>query len=205
MGSSSILDIIGSFLVAGLLFLMGLRLNAGANETTAVYNDNLTLQRNMTSLVGLLEQDFRRIGYCQNWRKIPDPSKSVRIAEANRLRFLTDINNNGNLDSITYYLGPPSELTSTPNPRDCYLYRQVNAQTPQRINFGVSQFNLRYYDALNDSIQFPITDPRRVFFMEVSVAMETAFPYKQEYTNDPSAYQTFWKQIRLVTKNLRNR
>lgn len=205
MGSSSLLDIIGSFIVAGLLFLMGLRLNAAANETTATYNDNLTLQRNVTTLVGLLDQDFRRIGYCKNWRKIPDPSKAIRIAEANKLRFWTDVNNDGILDSVTYYLGSPSELTDTPNPRDCYLYRQLNAQTPQRINFGVTQFSLRYYDSMNDTIAFPIADPRKVYFMEISVAMETAFPYKQEYINNPSAYQTFWKQIRLVTKNLRNR
>lgn len=82
-------------------------------------------------------------------------------------------------------------LTDTPNPRDCYFYRQINTQTPQRITFGVTQFNLRYYDALNDTIPFPITDPRKVFFMEVSIALETAFPYKQEYMNDPSSYQTF--------------
>ncbi len=205
MGSSSLMDIIGSFIVAGTLLLMGLRLNAAGNETTATYNDNLTLQRNVTSLVALLEQDFRRIGYCKDWRKIPDPSKAVRIAEPTRLRFWTDVDNDGNLDSVTYYIGSPTELPETPNPRDCYLYRQVNTQTPLKINFGVTQFNLKYYDALNDSISFPITDPRKVFFMEVSVAMETAFPYKQEYTNDPSAYQTFWRQMRLVTKNLRNR
>jgi len=205
MGSSSMLDIIGSFIVAGMLLLMGLRLNAQANETSAVYHDNLMLQQNMTTLVSLMGQDFRRIGYCRDWRKIPDPSRSIRIAEPGRLRFWTDVDNDGALDSITYYLGPPSELADTPSPRDCYFYRQVNTQTPQRINFGVTHFILRYYNALNDSIPFPITDPRKVFFMEVSIALETAFPYKQEYTNDPSAYQTIWKQIRLVTKNLRNR
>jgi hypothetical protein len=205
MGSSSMLDIIGSFLVGGLLLIMGLRLNASASETSAVYSSNYILQKNITALVGILEEDFRKIGYCKDWRKIPDPSRSIRIADSTRLRFWTDIGNDGTLDSITYYLGPPSELLDTPNPRDCYLYRQENAQTPLRMNLGVTRFSLKYYDALNDSLPFPITDPRGVYYMEISVALETAVPYKQEYDYDPSAYQVFWRQIRLVTKNLRNR
>lgn len=205
MGSSSMMDIIGSMLVGGILFLMALRLNAGANETSAVYNSNYLLQSNMTTLVGIVEDDFRKIGYCKDWRKIPDPSKALRIADSTRLRFWTDIGNDGTLDSVTYYLGPTSELTDSPNPRDRYLYRQVNNNTPQSMNLGVTQFSLRYYDALNTLIPFPVSDPRGIYFMEISMAVETAFPYKQEYVNDPSAYQAFFKQLRLVTKNLRNR
>ena len=199
------LDMIGSFLIAGVLLLMGLRLNAGAIETSKVYSDSYIMQKNMTALVGILEEDFRKIGYCKNWRKIPDPSRAIRIADSTRLRFWTDIGNDGTLDSITYFLGSPNELSSTPNPKDCYLYRQENSQTAQRMNLGVTQFSLHYYDAMNDMIPFPISDPRGVYFMEISIEVESAFPYKQEYMNDPSAYQVFWKQIRLVTKNLRNR
>lgn len=205
MGSSTMLDMIGSFLIAGILLVMGLRLNAGAIETSKVYSDSYIMQKNMTALVGILEEDFRKIGYCKNWRKIPDPSRAIRIADSTRLRFWTDIGNDGTLDSITYYLGSSSELSTTPNPRDCYLYRQENNQTAQRMNLGVTQFSMRYYDAMNDMIAFPISDPRGVYFMEISIEVESAYPYKQEYMNDPSAYQVFWKQIRLVTKNLRNR
>ncbi len=205
MGSSTILDIIGSFLVGGVLLLMGLQLNASANEVTLVYNGNAILQQNLTALVDILETDFRKIGYCKDWTKIADPSLSIRIADSNRIRFLTDINNDGTVDSITYYLGPTSELASTPNPNDRYLYRVVNNGAPFPMNLGVTQFSFLYFDALNDTIPFPVADPRLVYFMQVSVAIQSAFPYKQEYMNDPSQYEVFWKQIRLVTQNLRNR
>lgn len=205
MGSSSLLDIIGSSLVGGLLFIMGLRLNASANETSAVYSTNYILQKNMTALVGILEEDFRKIGYCKDWKKIPDPSRAIRTADSTTIRFWTDIGNDGTLDSITYYIGQASELASTPNPWDCYIYRQENNETALRMNLGVTRFSVKYYDALNDPLPFPITDPRGVYFMEITVAVESAAPYKQEYTYDPSAYQVFWKQIRLVTKNLKNR
>ncbi len=196
---------IGSFFVAGMLLLMGLQLNASANEVTLVYNGNAILQQNLTSLVDILETDFRKIGYCKDWTKISDPSQSIRIADSNRIRFLTDVDNNGTLDSVTYYLGPTSELASTPNPYDRYLYRVVNNGTPFPMNLGVTQFSFLYFDAENDTVPFPVTDPRIVYSMQVSVAIQSAAPYKQEYLNDPSQYEVFWKQIRLVTQNLRNR
>jgi hypothetical protein len=199
------IDMIGSFVVAGVLLIMGLQLNASANEVTLVYNGNAILQENLTTLVEILETDFRKIGYCKDWTKIPDPSLSIRIADSNRIRFLTDVGNDGTLDSITYYIGPTSELTSTPNPFDRYIYRQINNQTPFPMNLGVTQFSLKYFDTENDSIPFPVADPRLVYYMQVSVAIESAVPYKQEYMNDPSQYDVFWKQIRLVTQNLRNR
>ncbi len=196
---------IGSFVVAGLLIIMGLQLNASANEVTLVYNGNAILQQNLTTLVDILETDFRKIGYCKDWTKIADPSLSIRIADSNRIRFLTDVGNDGTLDSITYYLGPTSELASTPNPYDRYLYRVVNNGTPFGMNLGMTQFSFLYFDAESDTIPFPVTDPRKVYTMQVSVAIQSAAPYKQQYMNDPSQYEVFWKQIRLVTQNLRNR
>ena len=210
------LDIVGSFIVGGALLVMALRLNAQASEATALYGGNYILQTNMTALIDILEFEFRKIGYCKDWKKVADPTKSIRVAELNRIRFLTDIptstnpNNvgfygDGNVDSITYWVGPASELTSTPNPFDKYLYRQVNNGTTEKLNLGLTQFQFSYFDAMNDPLPFPITDARKVYLMQVSVAVQTAMPYKQEYVKDSSAYDVFWKQIRLVTKNLKNR
>jgi type II secretory pathway component PulJ len=205
MGSSTMLDMIGSFFMGGILLLMALRLNASGMETSRVYNQNLILQQNITTLVMMLEGDFRKIGYCKDWRKIPDPSKSIRIADSSRFRFWTDYDNNGTLDSITYYIGPTSQLLDTPNPRDRYLYRQLNNTAAQRMNLGVTQFSLRYRDAENDPITFPVADPRLVAYMEINVAVETQTPYEQDYMQDTTQYQVYWRQLRLLTKNLRNR
>ncbi len=205
MGASTMMDMIGSFVVGGMLFLMALRLNASAVEESSVYNGNLILQENMTTTVNLIETDFRKIGYCRNWRLIPDPSLSIRIADSNRLRFWTDLGDNGTLDSLTYYLGPTSELNDTPNPRDRFLYRQEGANPPQRMSLGITQFQLRYRDAEDSVIAFPVPDPRAINSLELSIAIESSAPLTQQYMNDTSQYQVFWRQIRLVTKNLRNR
>ncbi|MBF8247994.1 MAG: hypothetical protein HW374_794 [Bacteroidetes bacterium] len=211
MGSSSLMDIVGSFIVGGALIVMALRLNAQAAESTAIHGGSYILQRNMTALIDILEFEFRKIGYCKDWKKVADPTKSIRIAELNKIRFLTDYPTSGNpygdgnLDSITYWVGDTSELASTPNPFDRYLYRQVNTGTVEKLNLGLTQFQFNYFDALNDPLPFPIADTRKVYLMQVSVAVQTATPYAQEFIMDSSAYQVFWKQLRLVTKNMKNR
>jgi hypothetical protein len=202
MGSSSLLDIIGSFIVGGILLLMGLSLNASSNEVRAVYSGNYNLQANLTTLVEMLQTDFRKLGYCRVWQNMTNP---IQLAQANRISFRADLNNNGTVNTITYYTGPTSELNDTPNPNDFYLYRKVDAAAATRMNFGTTQFSLKYRDANDDSLSFPITDPRVVYYLEVTVAVSTPAPYTQEYSPDSSKYQVYWKQMRLVSKNLTNR
>ncbi len=205
MGTSSILDIIGSFVIAGFLFLMTVRMNTAAQETSSAYHIQLSLQTNLTTLVSILEFDLRKIGYCRDFSKIPDPTKALLRADSTGIKFLCDYNNDGVLDSIYYYLGPTSELLDTPNPRDRYLYKRTNNGTPEKWNFGTTRFAFKYYDALGDSVAFPIATPSEVASMEISVQVEAPDPYEQQYVNDPFAYETFWRQIRLVSRNLANR
>jgi hypothetical protein len=212
MGTSSILDIIGSFVIAGFLFLMTMRMNATAQETSAVYRMQLDLQTNLTTLISILENDLEKIGYCKDFSRIPDPSKAVLLADSTRIKFLGDYNHDGNLDSIYYYLGPTTELTDTPNLMDRYLYKQSNAGTPEKWNFGTTRFAFKYFDAEGDSLAFPIIFPSLVASMEISVQIEAPDPYvgvlsKEEEEGDRKSYmyETFWRQIRLVSQNLKNR
>ena len=70
MGTSTILDIITSTVIGGMLLLIALRLNAQALETNAVYQNNLNLQEGLVALVDVIESDFRKIGYCRDFAKI---------------------------------------------------------------------------------------------------------------------------------------
>ena len=201
MGFSDIIDLAGSILIGGLILLILFRMNSSAVEN--VYNNGgeLSLQQNLSVTAKVLENDFRKIGYCADWKKIPDPSKSILLADSTRIKFLTDIAENGleNVDSIYYYLGPTSELTQTPNPRDRFLYRVVNNETPTGINLGVTQFKLIYFDALGDTINLPIIVPSEVYTIEINLTVENTAGYNEQYSS------AFWRQIRLVARNLRNR
>ena len=118
MGYSVILDILGSIIISGLLMLILMRLNDATIENTYTSSGDLTGQQNLTTIVQIIEHDFRKIGYCADWEKIPDPSKAILYADKNRIKFLTDDRNSSNVDTMVYYVGPPSELKDTPNPRN---------------------------------------------------------------------------------------
>ncbi len=204
MGFSDILDLAGSIIIGGLIMLILLRMNDAAVEN--VYNNGgeLNLQQNLAVTAKVLENDFRKIGYCLNWQKIPDPSKAILFADSNRIRFITDIDKNGIgpdgiVDTMHYYLGPTSELTQTPNPRDRLLYRVINNESPKGVNLGVTQFKLVYFDALGDTINFPITVPSEIYTLEINLTVENVAGYDEKYSS------AFWRQIRLVARNLRNR
>lgn len=204
MGFSDIIDLAGSMIIGGLIMLILFRMNDAAVEN--VYNNGgeVSLQQNLSITAKVLEDDFRKIGFCEDWKKIPDPSKSILLADSTRIKFLTDIDKDGsgpdgNVDTLYYYLGPTSELTTTPNPRDRFLYRVVNHDTPRGINLGVTQFKLLYFDALGDTIDFPVTIPSQVYTLEIDLTVENVAGYNQKYSS------AFWRQIRLVARNLKNR
>ncbi|HEY4612232.1 MAG TPA: hypothetical protein VII11_04560 [Bacteroidota bacterium] len=221
MGSSTILDIITSVVISGFLLLSALRLNDQANETSILYNTNLTLQENMTGLTSLLEHDFRRLGYCSDYTKIPDPSQAIREADTSSIRFMIDLDKDKDIDSLMYWVGPTSEMSSTVNPRDRVLYRRVcitNAdgtvtKTTERLEMGVTQFRMKYFGVLGDTLTSPVAQPNAINTMEISVQIESFAPFDVRYdaaqvdttTGVHADFQMYWRQIRLAARNLRNR
>jgi hypothetical protein len=199
MGFSTIIDIIGSTLIGGMLLMILFRINDAAVENTYVYGGELLVQQNLVEVVTLLEYDFRKIGYCADWQKIPDPSQAILAADSNDITFLTDLDSDGNVDTLRYFTGPTSQLTSTVNPRDRMLYRVENNESPKGANLGVTQFNMLYFDAIGNVISFPITQPSEIYTMQINITVENTEAYDENYSS------AFWRQIRLAARNLRNR
>jgi hypothetical protein len=214
MGSQVILDIIASSLTFGTLLLMAIRLNGSVNENLQKYNGDLIVQENLVTVVNMIEYDFRKIGYCQDPLQLPDPTTAIILADSNRIKFKTDLatkakpDGDGNLDVLYYYLGPTSELSMTPNPRDRMLYRVENNQPPRGANLGVTLFDLKYFDALNDTLHFPITTPSRIWAMQITIQVENLAATTLRYNTakfDNQYSSAFWRQVRLVSRNLKNR
>jgi hypothetical protein len=213
VGTSTIFDIITSTVIGGMLLLMALRLNAQAIETNAIYQDNLNLQQGLVALVDIVEYDFRKIGYCKDFTKINPPNIAIVSADSNSIKFLTDIPANPNdtgdgiVDTIYYYLG--TTATNPNNPRERLLYRVVNGQGAMGWSLGVTRFALRYFDALGDTIPFPLSDPKLIYTLEVNLSLESPAPLTAIQYHDSAAaqedFKVYWKQIRLASRNLRNR
>ncbi len=199
MGFSTLLDILGSTIVGGLLLMILLKLNDASVQNTFTFGGDLIVQQNLVSVVDLIEYDFRKIGYCKDWKKIPDPSKSIIAADTSSITYLTDDDNDGIVDTMHYYTGTTSELLATPNTKDRLLYRVLNSDAPKSANMGITQFKLTYFDALGNKLPFPITVPSAIYTMQIDITVENSSAYNQEYST------AFWRQIRLAARNLKNR
>ena len=81
MGFSTLLDIIGSAIIGGLLLMILFRMNDTAVQNNYDMNGEKIVQQNLVDLVELIEYDFRKIGYCADYKNIPDPTKSIIAAD----------------------------------------------------------------------------------------------------------------------------
>jgi len=214
MGSQVIIDLVGSFVLFGWLLLTTIRVGTANAENMQTYGGELLVQENLVEVTKLLEYDFRKIGYCREPNNLPDPTKAIVLADSNRLKFLTDVDLTGSgpdgvVDSIFYYIGPTSELASTMNPRDRILYRVVNNETPKGSNLGITSFQFRYYDEKGIQIGLPITgnNLQKIQTIQISLVVENVVagelvetaPINTQYSS------AFWQQMRLSSRNYRNR
>ena len=200
MGASTLLDVLGSIIVGGLILLILFRLNASA--TSNLYNNTseANVQSAMISVASVLENDFRKIGYCKDWTQIPNPAKSILYADTSSIKFLTDVNNDGIVDTLYYYVGPTSELLNTPNPRDRLLYRVVNSSIPKSSNVGITEFKLTYFDTFGNIItSMPVTPTGKIQKIQIDLQVENTEPIDSTYV------VAFWRQLRLSARNLQNR
>jgi hypothetical protein len=205
MGFTTLLDIAGSMIIGGTLMMIVMRLSDASTEKTYNNSGELTVQQNLLTLAEMIEFDFRKIGYCNTWNAVVDPrtnqpfvsSQAIYFANQSSISFYTDLYPyNGNLDSLRYYLGPTSECSSTPNPRDRILYRVENGNAPVASNLGVTDFHMIYYDVNNDTIPTPVLNRGLIKSIEINITVENVAAYDEKYTN------AFWKQIRLASRNV---
>ncbi len=202
MGYSTMLDIVSSMIIGGILMLSLHQVDENATSNLFYYNSDMILQSNLISVVTMLEDDMKRIGYCQNPSQIPVPTQAIIQADTSSFKFVGDVENNGTIDTITYFLSGTSELSSTPNPRDRKLFRQTSTDANRAIgNMGITQFRLDYFDSFGAAVTTPITGARTglISTIQVSVRVESPDSYLLDYN---SAY---WRQVRISAKNLANR
>lgn len=203
MGTTTLLDIIGSMLISGLLLLTALRMNEQARMNTFNSQANLTVQQNLTSLVQNIEWDFRKIGYCADPTAQPRNFMYIVHGDTDDVTFVGDLDNNGALDTVRWYLGKVP-IEGTENPRVRMLYRVVNGERQYGANLGVTQFSLRYFDTLGDSVETPFDAPSTAKLIEITLRVEPVALYDAANNNSTSNFSV-WRQTRLVSRNLKAR
>jgi type II secretory pathway component PulJ len=214
MGSSTLIDIVGSMVIGSLLLLVALRMNDDVTKNTFESQENLTIQQNMISLVNNLESDFRKIGYCADPANVPMNDSMIVFGDSTHIKFLASMYpetaSYGLLDTVEWYLGT-SRLFSNIGQGDTsvrMLYRKITDShgtvTKYSSNLGVTQFHLLYFkrgdDQPGDTL-YTISPPTEAKLIEIDLRLEPTTAYDTAYSSNYSV----WRQIRLTSINLTNR
>jgi len=157
-------------------------MNQNSNEK---FLDSMTTQ-NSSAIAKLIEFDFNRMGL-----EVGQNTTALIVADSNRITFLSDINENGNVDTVKYFLSDVNAASMTENPRDMILYRLVNNEVQRDSPLGVTEFNLRYFDSIGNEI----TDVTQIRTFEVTLTVESTMPADD-------IYSAFYWQTRISPPNL---
>lgn len=180
---SIMLDIMGSTIIAGLITLMLMNFNIFQSNTRFASDSELQLQQNAKTLAEIINYDLRKIGY--------DYSNNAFVqADSERISFFSDIDKNGSIDIVSYFLGDTSEVTATTNPKDRILYRVVNSDTIKGPSLGLTKTKFSYLD----EVYTETTTLSDIKYVKAELWIESIEPVGNEYLF------TYWE----MTINPRN-
>jgi hypothetical protein len=202
---ATFLDILLSIIFGGALLLIMLTANTIVAENTATtYGDRL-VQESLVAISQQVEGDFKNMGF-----GVPDTHRVIVVAEMNRIAFRIDVPPFGSVDTLTYFLGPTSDLSSTMNELDRYLYRKQNTAAAEPVGV-VTAFKLDYINSEFQKLTPPVTNDslqRAINSVEITIEVQTSEALSR--STDSLAVgernalysSAVWKQTRLAAQNL---
>lgn len=200
-----ILDYIAAAIMGATLLVIMNSANDVAYENHSLYNGDMLVQEMLVQTAYLLEGELRNMGV-----GVPEKENTVLYADSSRLRFVTDIDLNGVIDTVEYFAGTPSEMAETQNELDRPLYRRINGSSAMVVG-AVTVFQLRYLTQMGEILAMPVSGTRLTEIHSVEITMEVQNPYA--LSRAPGTVGTgergelysssLWQQTRLASQNTR--
>jgi hypothetical protein len=166
------LTLLGSIVIGGLMLVNFMNYQADLSEHTYSQTLDLVVQETAIEVVEMVERDMCKIG-----KGVSQPALS--IYDKNAISFYADVDDDGVVDMVRYYVSSTSAATATPNPNDRILYRVVNGVNEYEWAAGVTSFQIKFYDVNNDTT----TNVFKVRALEVSMSFQSTIPYDNTYAS----------------------
>ena len=181
---NTVLDILGSVIIGGLVFLMVSNLNMYSSTTKFASDSELRLQQSAKSLAEVVENDLRKIGY-------KNSGVSIINATQQKLTFLSDIDSTGTVDNVTLTVSDSTKLPNTQNPHDIIYYRIVNNDTLKCSSYGLTSLKFSY----KNEFGYTTTNVDSIKYVKAEIWLQS--PEKV----DSSYAKTYW-EITVSPRNI---
>lgn len=173
---SDLIELIGSTVIAGYVILIVFALNAKVSSSASQYYQDTFNQQSAITSAQIIEDDFYKIGYKATGNKIVQADSSL-------IKYVSDYNDNGTIDTISYYLSNTSAMSSTTNPNDKLLYRKINQNV--YTSAIVTRFYLQYFDSVLNNLSYAsltsMANLARIRTIRVLIRTELADPIDSSY------------------------
>jgi hypothetical protein len=138
---AAMMDLMTSFFFGALILLVGLKVEVYMGEYQRQNTTDLNAQRNCVEIGKIVEYDLFKAGYHDT------PWSAMLLADTAAVKFRTDLDDDGVIDSVYYYTAPRTSTPALLNRNQILLYRKVNNQSPVTMDLGITRFNIKYYDS----------------------------------------------------------
>ncbi|MBN2279760.1 MAG: hypothetical protein JXQ65_04195 [Candidatus Marinimicrobia bacterium] len=184
-------------IVVGSVFLLTVMAAQDNLHRLSVGNElESIVQSNTDHIKDVLTFDITRIG--QNVD--PDFFLGTIIADidTSRIAFFSDVDDDGDIDSVRIWLGAKTELNYTENPNDRPIYRQVNSETPLMFGEGVTYFEIK--GIKQDLSEANLAELDLIRAIEIKLIVQLGYSYGTWYNPvsgavEPRFFQSEWKNI----------
>lgn len=192
MGYTTILDILGAAVIGGILLINLLKVNGSLVENESIYSHDKNLQLDLVIAATVIERDFSLLGYVRNVNQV-GLNQNIFAGDSTSITFRSDIDNNGVIDTIRYFISDTSALSHTPNPRDMILYRKTNSDFPFVLANNITRFRLTYLNTSLGDVNPPIVLTTAVNYIRIEIRVEDPYAFDNKYS------EAIWRRITVST------
>lgn len=202
----TVLDIIMAISLGGLLFLAIINSYGVVTENSGILNGDMLVQQLLISTAQIVEGEFRNMGV-----GVTPDSATILAATDTSIAYLSDLNRDGAIDRIDYWLGPVHEVHGIQNDSVRLLHRRLNGGSMQSVG-EVTKFRLRYFSQNElDTLVPPIAtiDLKMIKIVEITMEVQNRDAlYRDPRDVHPGQRNAFysssyWRQTRLASQNLK--
>jgi len=211
------LGLITSYIIAGMLMLAIVTMNINLSTSSSELTVTQIQKQHVQTVTDMLTYDIPKIGFAQNgkvtaYEVSPGVNyEMIEVAEDEKLVFNSDIDNDGDIDEITWELTDTKVYDSDPskNQNVKVLIRSQNGVDTE-IRSGVKKFTINYYDEYGETkanrMSTPITDPlvrANIKQIDVELIIESKEKIRYSVNSDGRYVASAWEK-RFTPRNLQD-